>query len=268
MTKFVPPQCEHVPPYEHPALCFKPECLHGGPAPSDAIEDFLRAAYACKNQAGEAVRTLFITRQYKGGMAGAAADTALIAETELRAIAAFWADGDHQRLLATPGALPCLYACAADSLHLADTTDARFLARLGAFVEHPLNEEALRGAGRATATDWACANYLKAKLPCGCLDRLASLEHCAGCLKYLDPTKQAIQARVCGSCSKVAYCGVPCESADWARHRLECPGRPSLAEVARLDAEFVATRDAAISARASYEETYGAGSEFREDLNL
>ncbi len=93
MTQFIPPQTEHVPPYQHPPLCFKPECKHGGPAPNEKIEDFLRAAHACKRDAGEAVRKLFVTKQYKGGMAGVEDDTDLIARTELRAIVVgLWKD--------------------------------------------------------------------------------------------------------------------------------------------------------------------------------
>ena len=51
-------------------------------------------------------------------------------------------------------------------------------------------------ACRSTVSDWSTANYLNGKLPCGCLERLSSLEHCATCLKYLDPTKQAIDKRL------------------------------------------------------------------------
>ena len=176
MTQFIPPQTEHVPPYQHPPLCFRPECRHGGPEPNEKVEDFLRAAHACKRDAGEAVRKLFVTKQYKGGMKGVEDDTDLIARTELRAIVDFWNDDDRRLLLQTPGALKCLYACAADSIHLAYSSDARFLARLGAWVEHPDDEEQLIKACRSTVSDWSCANYLNKKLPCGCLARLSSLE--------------------------------------------------------------------------------------------
>ena len=271
MTQFTPPQTEHVPPYQHPPLCFKPECKHGGPAPNEKIEDFLRAAHACKRAAGEAVRKLFVTKQYKGGMAGVEDDTDLIARTELKAVAAFWNDDDRRLLLQTPGALKCLYACAADSIHLAYSSDARFLARLGAWVEHPDDEEQLIRACRSTVSDWSCANYLNKKLPCGCLERLSSLEHCAGCLKYLDPTKAAIDKRLCKCCGTVAYCGVPCESADWPRHRLECSGRPSDSEIARQDSEWLERRDKAVAARASFEEISppdaGNSGDWVEELN-
>ena len=83
---------------------------------------------------------------------------------------------------------------------------------------------------------------------------MSSLEHCAGCLKYLDPTKAAIDKRLCKCCGTVAYCGVPCESADWPRHRLECSGRPSDAEIERQDREWLERRDKAVAARASFEE--------------
>ena len=271
MTQFIPPQTEHVPPYQHPPLCFRPECKHGGPEPNEKIEDFLRAAHACKRAAGEAVRKLFVTTQYKGGMQGVEDDTDLVARTELRAIADFWSDEDRRRLLATPGALKCLYACAADSIHLAYSSDARFLARLGAWVEHPDDEEQLMRACRSTVSDWSTANYLNGKLPCGCLARLSSLEHCAGCLKYLDPTKAAIDKRLCKCCGTVAYCGVPCESADWPRHRLECSGRPSESEIEKQDAEWLERRDKAVAARASFEEISppdaGNSGDWVEELN-
>ena len=102
MTQFIPPQTEHVPPYQHPPLCFKPECRHGGPEPNEKIEDFLRAVHECKRNAGEAVRKLFVTTQYKGGMRGVEDDTDLIARTELRAIVDFWNDDDRRLLLQTP----------------------------------------------------------------------------------------------------------------------------------------------------------------------
>ena len=164
-----------------------------------------------------------------------------------------------------------MYACAADSIHLAYSSDARFLARLGAWVEHPDDEEQLIRACRSTVSDWSCANYLNKKLPCGCLERLSSLEHCAGCLKYLDPTKAAIDKRLCKCCGTVAYCGVPCESADWPRHRLECSGRPSDSEIEKQDREWLERRDKAVAARASFEEIprpdAGNSGDWVEELN-
>ena len=52
-------------------------------------------------------------------------------------------------------------------------------------------------ACRSTVSDWSTANYLNGKLPCGCLERLSSLEHCADVPEVPRPNETAIDKRLC-----------------------------------------------------------------------
>ncbi|KAI8821051.1 uncharacterized protein EV422DRAFT_484195, partial [Fimicolochytrium jonesii] len=60
----------------------------------------------------------------------------------------------------------------------------------------------------------------------------ASNDFCHRCVTSLHKAEQAQQRVTCGTCGKTTYCSSNCQKADAARHALECPIIPKLAEIA------------------------------------
>ncbi|KAJ3010951.1 hypothetical protein HKX48_007121 [Thoreauomyces humboldtii] len=113
--------------------------------------------------------------------------------------------------------------------------DVSKYATLVAGVNWPITVQASQNKGRhaVAAKDLEPGTVI-------CNERAATLivssaaqnDFCHRCVSSLVTAEQSKNRTSCGACAKTTYCSSACQKADAARHKIECPIIPKLAEIA------------------------------------